>query len=559
MKSVVCGIDFGTTNSCIAVVRHGRAEVIPNVEGSPTTPSVAAFLAGGERVIGIAAKRQAVVNPQRTVSSVKRLLGRSWSQLEETPVDALPYRLVADGERVLVQLGDEQLAPEQLGALIVAKLKADAEAYLGVQIRDCVLAVPAYFNELERQAVKDAGTIAGLNVLRLVNEPTAAALAYGLDARSEGRSVIVFDLGGGTFDVSALRISGGRFRVLATAGDNQLGGDDVDHALAEALTGEFEIRTGIDIGADPVARQRLLEAAEKAKVELSSAPATDISLPFFGASENGPQHLQTTLTRAELERLAAPVLERLAAPIATCLEAAGLTIEAVDDLVLIGGMTRMPAVRQRLAALLGKEAHGGVNPDQAVALGAAIQAGAIKGTLADIVLVDVTPLGFGVELDNGAPVCLIPANTPLPAKTTERFTTSRDDQRSVEVRVVQGEGDLACETRLLGKLKLAPIPPAPRGEPQIDVSFELSLDGLLTVSALDRASGCEQQARIEAETALADDEVERMRSQAGAFLVEREERLRRATEANDAARSDSRGRLAIIDGELVEEETVVYE
>jgi molecular chaperone DnaK len=509
------GIDFGTTNSCVATMQGRQPRVVPAADsGQNITPSMVGFLEGKEKVVGVAAKRQAVANPAHTISSVKRFLGRTMSEVSEEQA-TIPYQIRAGkNDAVRIVIDSEEYAPEQVSALILAKIKTDVEEFGGEEVSDVVITVPAYFNDAQRQAVKDSAAIAGLNVIRLINEPTAAALAYGYDGQMESGRVMVFDLGGGTFDVSVLEIGDGVFEVLATSGDNHLGGDDFDKAIVDWMTAEFNAQSGIDLASDPLALQRLYEAAEKAKIELSSAPQTEIHLPFLCADVSGPHHLQMTLTRAQMNKLMRPLLERLVLPIERCLAAAALEPAQVDDVILVGGMTRMPAVQDKVKSLLGREPHRGVNPDEAVALGAAIQASIIMGDIEDVVLLDVTPLSLGVELADGAADRLVPANTAIPTKTTRLFTTHTDGQTSVEVRVVQGERELARDNRLIGRVQLEEIPVAPRGDPDIEVTFELDVDGLLTVHAVDLQSGHEQRVHIESATALSKEEIAGMQAEA---------------------------------------------
>jgi molecular chaperone DnaK len=516
-RTPILGIDFGTTNSCVAVMQGDRPRVIPSAEGEQTTPSVVAFLEDGERLVGAAAKRQAIVRPERTIASVKRFLGRQLREVAEEQ-KIVPYRLVAGAnDAVRIEIEGRQMPPEVAATLIFAKLKADAEAFLGEPVGKAVVTVPAYFNEAQRSSVRSAAAAAGIEVVRLLNEPTAAALAYGYAGEKESGSILVFDLGGGTFDVSALEIGEGVFEVLATAGDNHLGGDDFDKAIVDWLLERFQAGSGVDLSREPFALQRLYEAAERAKKELSSAAKTTISLPFLHATESGPLHLEAELTRSELRTLARELLERLEGPILRCLELASLRAEDIDDVILVGGMTRMPAVIETVERVTGRVPHRGISPDEAVALGAAIQGAIVAGELSQIVLLDVTPLSLGIATRDGLTAKLIAANSSVPTRVSQIFTTGQDNQRSVEVRVVQGERELASENRLLGRLQLLDIAPAPRGRPDIEVTFDLSVDGLLTVSARDLATGSEQKMALEPTTGLSEDEVERMRSDAERF------------------------------------------
>ena len=515
------GIDLGTTNSCVAVLEGGQPTVIPNAEGGRTTPSVVAWARDAEVLAGASARRQAVTNPTRTVGSIKRFMGRKLSEVSDEQ-QIVPYTVIAgDNDAARVALDDDRvLAPEEISALVLAKLKADAENYLGAEITDAVITVPAYFNDAQRQATKDAGAIAGLNVKRLVNEPTAAALAYGLGDFDE-QTVLVFDLGGGTFDVSVLEIADGVFDVLATAGDNQLGGDDFDKVIVDHLAVAFAEQEGIDLRTDPLALQRLYEAAEKAKVELSAAQRTQINLPFITADAAGPKHLQLDLTRGDLTAMVSELLDRLLPPACQAMTAAKLTgpdgqpdFRRVDHVLLVGGMTRMPAVRERVSDLTGTQAHHGINPDEAVAMGAAVQAGVLEGEVTDVLLLDVTPLSLGIETKGGITARLIEANTTIPTKVTEVFTTAEDNQHSVEIHVVQGEREMARDNRTLGRVQLHGIPPALANVPQIEVSFELSADGILNVTAQDLATGDQRELRIESSTGLTAEEVDRMRREA---------------------------------------------
>jgi molecular chaperone DnaK len=514
------GIDLGTTNSCVACLDGAQPVVLPNAEGGRTTPSVVAWTQEeGEVLVGIAARRQAVTNPLRTVASIKRFMGRKLDEV--TAEEAIvPYKLHAGTQQaVRVEIDDRELAPEEISALILTKLRTDAEAYLGQEITDAVITVPAYFNDAQRQATKDAGKIAGFDVKRIINEPTAAALAYGFGSAEQERRVLVFDVGGGTFDVSVLEIAEDVFEVRATAGDNHLGGDDFDKVIVDWMMAQFKANEGIDLANDSLALQRLYEAAEKAKVELSAAQRTDIHLPFLTANDQGPKHLQMSLTRAELAGLCGQLLDRLVIPTEQAIEQAGLDADQIDQVVLVGGMTRMPAVVERVRELTGQEPAFGVNPDEAVALGAAIQAGVLGGEVADVLLLDVTPLALGIETKGGIATRLIDANTTIPTTATEIFTTAEDNQASVEVHVVQGNREMAAHNRSLGKVQLRDIPPAPANVPQIEVTFELSADGILNVSAQDLGTGIAKELRIEASTGLSTSEVERMRSEARQFAT----------------------------------------
>jgi molecular chaperone DnaK len=505
------GIDLGTTNSCMAILEGGEPVVIENAEGARTTPSVVAFAESGERLVGAPAKRQAVTNPENTVFSVKRFMGRKEAEVKEEET-IVPFEVVRgpNGD-ALIKAGGKEHPPPEISAMILQKLKADAEAYLGDTVDGAVITVPAYFNDDQRQATKDAGKIAGLDVKRIINEPTAASLAYGLDKEAEkDQTILVFDLGGGTFDVSVLEIGDGVFEVKATAGDNHLGGDNFDKAIVDWLVDEFKKAEGQDLSQDKMALQRLYQEAEKAKTELSSAQETQINLPFITAVDSVPKHLNQRLTRAKLNELTSSLIDRVVGPTKQAMEDAGATGDSIDHIVMVGGMTRMPAVQEKVKELTGKDPHRGVNPDEVVAVGAAIQAGVLAGDVKDVLLLDVTPLTLGIETKGGVMTKLIERNTTIPTRKSEVFSTAEDNQTSVEVHVLQGEREMASYNKSLGKFQLTGIPPAPRGVPQIEVAFDIDANGILNVTAKDLGTGKEQKIEIKAGSGLSDEEVERM-------------------------------------------------
>jgi molecular chaperone DnaK len=523
MASKIIGIDLGTTNSVVAVMEGGDPVVIPNAEGGRTTPSVVAFTKDGERLVGQVAKRQAVTNPKQTIFSIKRFMGRRLNEITEES-KRVPYKVV-EGQNGLasVEIGGKRYSPPEISAMILQKMKQTAEDYLGYTVDKAVITVPAYFNDAQRQATKDAGKIAGLDVQRIINEPTAAALAYGLDKKKEEK-VAVFDLGGGTYDISVLELAEGVFEVKSTNGDTHLGGDDFDQRLIDWLVTEFKKDQGIDLSKDPMALQRLKEAAEKAKMELSSTTQTDINLPFITADQSGPKHLNISLTRAKFEQLVDDLIRRVIPPMQQALKDAGLDPKQIDEVILVGGSTRIPKIQQIVKDFFGKEPNRSVNPDEVVAIGAAIQGGVLGGEVKDVLLLDVTPLSLGIETLGGVTTVLIPRNTTIPTKKSETFSTAEDNQTTVEIHVLQGERQMAVDNRTIGKFQLTGIPPAPRGMPQVEVTFDIDANGILHVSAKDKASGKEQKIRIEASSGLTDSEIDRMVKTAEQHAQEDKER-----------------------------------
>jgi molecular chaperone DnaK len=520
----IIGIDLGTTNSCVAVLEGGEPKVIPNEEGARTTPSIVAFSKSGERLVGQVAKRQAITNPENTIFSIKRFMGRRFNEVNDE-MKMVPYKVVQKGDHIDIVAQGKEYTPPEISAMILQKLKKSAEAYLGETVTEAVITVPAYFNDAQRQATKDAGKIAGLDVKRIVNEPTAAALAYGLDKKKD-ETIAVYDFGGGTFDISILEVGEGVIEVKSTNGDTHLGGDNLDQRIVEWLIAEFKQEQGLDLGSkgNEMALQRLKDAAEKAKIELSTTVETEINLPFVTADASGPKHLVRKLTRAKLEQLVGDLIDRSLEPCKKAMADAGVTASQIDEVVLVGGQTRMPKIQELVKTLFGKEPHRGVNPDEVVAIGAAVQAGVLAGEVKDLLLLDVTPLTLAIETLGGVATQMIPRNTTIPTKKTETFSTAADSQTEVEVHVLQGERPLAAQNRTLGKFKLAGIPPAPRGVPQIEVTFDIDANGILNVTAKDNATGKDTRITITSSSGLSKDEVEKMAKEAEAHAAEDKEK-----------------------------------
>lgn len=530
----IIGIDLGTTNSCVAVMEGGSPVVITNAEGGRTTPSVVAFTKDGERLVGQVAKRQAVTNPKNTIYSIKRFMGRKHKEVKEEET-MVPFK-VDDGKNgdVVINVDGKHYSPQEVSAMILKKIKADAEAYLGETVTQAVITVPAYFNDSQRQATKDAGTIAGLEVLRIINEPTAASLAYGLDKKKKNEKIAIYDFGGGTFDVSILELGDGVFEVLSTNGDTHLGGDNIDQLIMDWLVAEFKKDNGVDLSKDTMALQRLKEAAEKAKIELSSAQSTDINLPFITADQTGPKHLNVSLTRSKFEQMIQEYVDRSMQPCKTAVKDAGLSVDDIDEVILVGGTTRIPMIQKRVQEFFKKEPHKGVNPDEVVALGAAIQGGVLAGDVKDVVLLDVTPLSLGIETLGSVFTKIIEKNTTIPVSKSQVFSTAADNQDSVEVHVLQGERPMASDNRTLGRFNLTGLPSAPRGVPQIEVSFDIDANGIVHVKAKDKGTGKEQKITISNSSGLSKDEIEKMKKEAEANEAEDKQKLEKIEARNHA-------------------------